>query len=187
MEKKEHLDTTHKKREEQAMRHQIADAYLELLKTKTADEISVTEIARAAGVSRMAFYRKFEDKTSIVDFYLGGILHWEVAYNEATGEDYDIWSEPFGVRFFKAMKRYREQILLLAKRGYSDLILRVINLTNECAGGDMPTSSIERYNLYFLAGAGFNAMLIWLKNGCVESPDEMARALAKYMRLDSGK
>lgn len=169
------------KREEEPIRHRIAYAYLELLKKKDRDEISITEIARAAGVSRMAFYRKFETKWDVVDFYLGGIMHWEVAYDERTGGDLNIWDVEYGVRFFRAMQEHRENILTLVDRGYATLLLRVINLTNENAGGDMPVSSIERYNLYFLAGAGFNAMLIWLRDGCRESPEEMAQALAKYM------
>lgn len=169
------------KREEEPIRHRIAYAYLELLKKKDRDEISITEIAKAAGVSRMAFYRKFETKWDVVDFYLGGIMHWEVAYDERTGGDLNIWDVEYGVRFFRAMREHRENILTLVDRGYATLLLRVINLTNENAGGDMPSSSIERYNLYFLAGAGFNAMLIWLRDGCRESPEEMAQALAKYM------
>lgn len=169
------------KREEEPIRHRIAYAYLELLKKKDRDEISITEIAKAAGVSRMAFYRKFETKWDVVDFYLGGIMHWEVAYDERTGGDLNIWDVEYGVRFFRAMREHRENILTLVDRGYATLLLRVINLTNENAGGDMPSSSIDRYNLYFLAGAGFNAMLIWLRDGCRESPEEMAQALAKYM------
>ena len=169
------------KREEELIRHRIAYAYLDLLKKKDRDEISVTEIARAAGVSRMAFYRKFETKWDVVDFYLGGIMHWEVAYDEEIGGGLSIWGLKYGIRFFEAMQKHRENILTLVDRGYATLLLRVINLTNENAGGDMPASSMERYNLYFLAGAGFNAMLVWLQTGCRETPEEMARALAGYL------
>ena len=170
-------------RTEQAMRHKIVDAYLELLKKKEAEEISVTELTRAAGVSRMAFYRNFQNKQEIVDFYLGGIMHWEVCWDEAAGEERSIWDTAFGVRFFQVMKAHREDILLLMDRGYATLLLRAINLTNECNAGDMPSSSIDRYKLYYLAGAGFNAMLIWLQNGCKETPEEMANALAKYTKM----
>lgn len=169
------------KREEELIRHKIAYTYLDLLKEKDREAISITEIARAAGVSRMAFYRKFQDKWNVVDFYLGGIMHWEVAYDERTGGDLNIWDLEFGKRFFQAMKKHRENILTLVDRGYGNLLLRVINMTNENAGGDMPVSSIDRYHLYFLAGAGFNAMLIWLRDGCRESPEEMAQALQDYM------
>lgn len=177
----ENLDVLNEKREEQLQRHRIADAYLSLLKEKEANKISVTELAKAAGVSRMAFYRKFEDVESVVDFYLGGIMHWEVAYNPETGEDYDIYDVRFGIRFFEAMKRHREEILLLVMRGYSHTIVSSINRTNECAGGDMAMSSIDRYRLYFLSGAGFNVMLVWLRGGCKETPEEMAGAMDRFL------
>ena len=169
------------KREEELIRHKIAYTYLELLRKKARDEISVTELAKAAGVSRMAFYRKFGSKWDVVDFYLGGIMHWEVAWDERNGGDLNIWDLEYGTRFFKAMKEHREDILTLVDRGYATLLLRVINMTNENAGGDMSIRSIERYNLYFLAGAGFNAMLIWLRDGCRESPEEKSQDLRDYM------
>lgn len=169
------------KRAEQAVRHRIVDAYLELLKDRESEAIPVTEIAQKAGVSRMTFYRKFKDKREAVDFYLGGIMHWEVAWDAEKNAEGSIWDLEYGIRFFRVMQKYRETILLLVDRGYATLLLRVINLTNECNAGDMPQSSIDRYDLYFLAGAGFNAMLIWLRDGCRESPEEMALALAAYM------
>ena len=167
-------------RRDETLRHKIVDAYLELLKEKSSEDISITEITQCAGVSRMAFYRKFTSKEEIVDFYLGGIFHWEICWVEELGRELDIWELEFGIRFFEVMKQHREHILLLVDRGYATLLLQVINMTNEMRSGDMPVHSIHRYDLYFLAGAGFNSMLI----GCKESPEEMARALASYM---SGK
>ena len=173
-------------RQPEVLRHRIVNAYLELLREKEDGNISITEITRRAGVSRMAFYRKFASKWEIVDFYLGGIMHWEVAYDEARGADRSIWELEYGIRFFRVMGEHRENILLLVDRGYATLLLRVINLTNECVAGDMPLSSIERYKLYFLAGAGFNSMLIWLRDGCRESPEKMAQALMDYMGGKNG-
>ncbi len=168
-------------REEEVIRHKIVRAYLALLKQRESEEISITEITQAAGVSRMAFYRKFQTKRDVVDFFLGGIMHWEVCWDEATGRERSIWELEFGIRFFEVMREHRDELLLLVDRGYATLLLRAINQTNECVAGDMPSSSIDRYRLYFLAGAGFNAMLIWLRDGCRESPEDMACALAAYM------
>lgn len=170
------------KRTEQAVRHRIVDAYLDLLKDRESEAIPVTEIAQKAGVSRMTFYRKFSSKRDVVDFYLGGIMHWEVAWDPEKNAEWSIWDLEYGIRFFRVMQKYRETILLLVKRGYATLLLRVINLTNECNAGDMPQSSIDRYDLYFLAGAGFNAMLIWLMDGCKETPEEMAGALKEHIQ-----
>lgn len=117
------------KRAEQAVRHRIVDAYLELLREKETSEISVTEISERAGVSRMTFYRKFKDKREAVDFYLGGIMHWEVAWDQEKNVEGSIWDLEYGIRFFRVMEKYRETILLLVERGYATLLLRVINLT----------------------------------------------------------
>lgn len=173
----ENLDILHEKREEQLLRHKISETYLELLRDKPVQDISITAITQAAGVSRMAFYRSFEDKDSMVDFFIGGIMHWEIAYNPETGEDYSIWDHRFGVRFFEAMYRHRDEIALLIDRGYAKVIMESLNRTVENAGGDMPVSSIERYDLYFLAGAAFNAMRVWMKNDYRESAEEIATAL----------
>jgi len=167
-------------RQAEVVRHKIAYAYLDLLKDREAEDISVTEIAKAAGVSRMAFYRKFKDKRDVVDFFLGGIMHWEVSWDEEAGRDRSIWDLGFGIRFFEVMERRRNQILLLVKRGYASVLLHAINQTNVCVAGDMPQNSIERYKLYYLAGAGLNAMLIWLQDGCPENPKEMAKALSVF-------
>ena len=51
----------------------------------------------------------------------------------------------------------------------------LFNNTNEELAGDMPRNSIERYRLYFAAGASYNAMIHWLKSGCKESVEEMAQ------------
>lgn len=168
----------------QGVRHRIMYAYLELLRKKEADQISITQLTKAAGVSRMAFYRQFDSKRDVVDFYFGGMMRWEVAWDREKGRERSIWDPDFGIRFFQVMKEHRETILLLTQRGYASVLLRVINMTNENVAGDMPHHSIERYDLYFLAGAGFNAMMIWLMTGCKETPEEMAGALARHIRID---
>ncbi|KRN75762.1 hypothetical protein IV73_GL000261 [Weissella kandleri] len=45
---------------------QIIDATLTLLQSQSYDQLAVTDIARKAGVSRMAFYRNFGTKESVI-------------------------------------------------------------------------------------------------------------------------
>ena len=47
----------------------MTDALLMLMESKPYDTISVTEITKKAGVSRMAFYRNYEVKDDIIDNY----------------------------------------------------------------------------------------------------------------------
>lgn len=165
--------------QKQDLKVKIAHAYLGLLKKKDSEAISIKTLTEKAGVSRMAFYRKFSSKQAIVEYYLSDIL-WSEMQPEAT-EEVNFWSLDYGLRFFQTMKRHKDLIVLLTQRGYSSVILKIFNEINEYVAGDMPQSSIQRYELYYAAGAAFNAMLVWIREGCKESPESMARQLAMYM------
>ena len=52
----------------------------------------------------------------------------------------------------------------------------------EKLAGDMPANSSDKYMLYFISGANNNILLHWLKTGAVESPYEIARVCAKYLK-----
>lgn len=75
-------------------------------------------------------------------------------------------------------------ILALYENGFGSLVLEIMNRYIEDAAGDMPSSSIERYKLYFVTGAAFNVLIKWLEGGAVESPREMAKACAGFVRGD---
>lgn len=53
---------------------QLISAFLELLKSKSFDEISVSEICEAANVHRATFYKHFDDKFEFLNFCLETLL-----------------------------------------------------------------------------------------------------------------
>lgn len=154
------------------VKNAIAKAFFSLLETRSFDEIAVTEITNKAKVSRMAYYRNFNSKLEILEYYLAQIFE---AMSKGLGEDIDFWTVEYGRIYYHFMKEHRDSILLLERLGFSGLILNNFNATNEELAGDMPRNSIERYKLYYAAGASFNAMIHWLKGGCKESIEDMAR------------
>ena len=83
------------------------------------------------------------------------------------------------------MKKHRERILMLNQIGLSGLFLDKFTATNEDLAGDMPRGSIERYKLYYVAGASYNATIHWLKTGCAESVEEMAQSLDDFVDIHS--
>ena len=167
------------------IKNSIAHAYLKALEEKEADAISISSITQSAKVSRMAFYRNFASKQDIIEYYLTEVLWTEMS--EKSPENSDFWTLEYGIRFFKTMQTHKDLILLLEKRGYASLILQSFNQINEYTAGDMPQNSIKRYELYYIAGASFNAMLVWLREGCKESPENMAINLAEYIGISCTK
>lgn len=155
----------------------ITKTFLALLESKPFDLISVTEITKRAKVSRMAYYRNFESKLDILEYFLAQIFE---AMSRELGEDIDFWTLEYGRVYYHFMKEQRDSILLLDKLGFSGLVLNAFNGTNEEIAGDMPRNSIERYRLYYAAGASYNAMIHWLKGGCKESVEEMAQYTLEF-------
>lgn len=47
---------------------QIEDAFLDLHRSHAIDDITITEIARTAGINRATFYNYFEDKYALYDY-----------------------------------------------------------------------------------------------------------------------
>lgn len=54
-------------------------------------------------------------------------------------------------------------------------VLGVITENMVLSFGDMPSGSIERYRLYYYAGALYNMTARWLEDGARETPEQMAR------------
>ena len=167
------------------VKNQIAFAYLDLLNTSSADEaemITISQITAKANVSRMAYYRNFKSKTDIINYYLSETLWKELEANLSV--NFNFWSVNYVTEFFQLMKKHKTDILLLKKHGYADLILSVFNSLNENLIGDMKCSSIERFKIYYAAGASYNAALHWLENGCHESPEDLAINISAFFHLN---
>ena len=157
----------------------IVNAFFALLEKNDLESISISEITRTAKVSRMAYYRNFNSKIDIIDFYLDDILEEQMAL---LNYDVNFWTVEYGRTFFQSMKKHKERILLLNQIGLDGMLLNKFSAANEEFAGDMPQNSIERYNLYYTAGAAYNGTVEWLKGGCRESVEEMTRSLGKFIK-----
>ncbi len=61
----------------------IAEALLLLMKDKNYNDITIGEITERAGVNRSTYYRHFETKESIIQFYLDSIMEeYQIAFRK---------------------------------------------------------------------------------------------------------
>lgn len=169
------------------VKRKITESLFMLLKKKKFSEITVTDIVSTAGVARASYYRNFDCKEAIIEEYMDMIHHEIIPESELT-DDFDIFSYERIITGFERSLTYflknKSYILILYKNGFGSLIQEILNRYIEDVAGDMPCDSIERYKLYFIAGAVFNVLVQWLENGAVESPLEIATACADFL---SGK
>lgn len=156
----------------------IINALFDLMDSKNFSEITITEIVSKAGVARQSYYRNFDSKESIIeeffDMFHKEILE-EIKEKEIRSLGYD-----FVTALLSALLKYKSQILKLNQSNFTRFNLEMIDQYIEAAAGDMSSTSIDRYILYYFAGAIYNTAINWLENGAVESREEMAAAICKF-------
>lgn len=155
----------------------ITDALFELMHEKNISEITVTEIIRKAGVARASYYRNYESKEDVLVTLVRDVLEYfrmTMDYDLAEGITYR-----HVVRCFAFFQEFGEYALNLYESGFASLVLDELNQFHEMIAGNMPASSIERYELYMYMGALFNTAINWLQSGAKESPEEMAAAFCR--------
>ena len=155
----------------------IVTALIELMKVTEYDRITITDITKKAGVSRMAYYRNYTSKDDILNKFIeevGESIHSVVESHSSEKEVYD-----YCYLLFDQLGRYSDIGLVAYKANLGELILSAINkfMLKTYPPSDTADAEAEiasRYRRYFFAGAFFNVFTQWIKNGRRESPAKLA-------------
>ena len=148
----------------------IFTALLILMEKKPYEEITITDIAKKAGVSRMSYYRLYKSKDDILEELL------ERA--KAIGS---ITRYQFGLMIFQTTKENDRLLKAVLKAQLYELLLRRLikfcyYLAEHIVQMDMSDKRTE-YWVYEEAGR-FSLMLVcWIERDLKESPEEMAHIL----------
>ncbi len=171
----------------------ICEALIESIEEKGFDALSVTDITARANVNRSTFYLHFRDKFDLlmqteqdVIQDLEKILLQALAMNIADINQLDV-PLPVVVSMFTYFKEHARVInALLGLKGdfsFQSQIKKAIqkNISLGFLSGikSINFSVPSEYLISYTISAHLGVVQVWLKNGCVESPQEMAIILAK--------
>jgi AcrR family transcriptional regulator len=166
---------------ENLTRSYIFKAYLKLLESKPFEKISVSEITKKAGVSRMSFYRNFSSKEDLtfqgIDEIIINIKQNIKKYNKVN--IFVITKE-----VFEEAKKYKNAFLSFDNSPFSRQIMSV---SASRLKDNIPIDYINRTSKYipiFYFSAVCTTMFEWLKNGTQESSDEMARMISSLINIE---
>lgn len=155
----------------------IGESVINLMKEKDYEEITISDIVKKAGVSRMTFYHYYQSKTDALNNYLYEII--EIYLEECSrsiGIDtfYDVIHIRHAFLFFD---QYSEFFLTLA---HANLHSMMINAINEYMLKFVdPVYPRSAYELYYYGGALLNVFLKWEEGGKQEPVDEIVRVICR--------
>ena len=164
------------------VKQSIVNALFELMNEKSITDISVQDIVRKANVARQSYYRNFDSKEDIIDEFFNFVHEDMLATLRENAVR--LLSYDFIYHYLHVIFKHREKLLTLYRHQFVRHSLETINRFVEEGAGDMPYNSIDRYLLYYYAGAMYNTAMNWLQNGAVESCDNMAQAICRFMSSD---
>lgn len=158
----------------------IGEAIISLVKTKDFEHITISDIVKKAGVSRMTFYKYYHSKKDVIKDYMGEIIsgYLEKCDGKFTMEDFQDYNHiKEAILFFD---NYSDFLLTLSKARQYDIIVEALNEFMLTYVYPEYTGSI--YELYFYSGALLNTFLKWEESGKKEPIDEIVNIILSLIK-----
>ena len=162
----------------------IYKALIKLLGKKQYDKITVCEITKTAGVSRMSFYRNFESKEDLI---FKGINDIVKSVNNKIKQHEVINTYTITKEFFEIFKNFKS---IFPSFDNSSITKTMLDTIIKRMRENVPVDYMNKTSKYipiFYFGAISTTMIDWLKSGANETPDEMARMVSSLISIDFPK
>ena len=150
---------------------QITNAFLKLLEKNSIENISISKIADCAGVSRMTFYRNYEDKTDILRQHLAQLLQENYAEFLSAG---NLSGEYYFGALFGHFKTNRKFYLTLFQNDLGHLLLEHIV---SIAGPKPEHDNTSAYRMAYFAYGLYGWIREWAARGMPEDTQEITAIL----------
>ncbi len=166
------------------VKESIFTALMILMEKKDFREITITEVTKRAGVSRMSFYRYYSILEDVITDYLDELFedYFKIVLINEHGYNKDSMR-----MFFEEFRKQGRLVSNLIKSNISHLILeRCIDLFHSlskdivCVSDDCPGDG--KYLIDFAAGGLYKVLIEWVKSGMKEEEEEMAEICYYMMR-----
>ena len=168
------------------MKYRLADAMKVCMKKMPVEKITVKEIVAECGTTRQTFYRNFQDKYDLINWYFDRILlesfrhmgEGKTVYEGLVNKFHYIEEEKL---FFKAAFRTDEQNCL--KDHDFQLILRFYAKRIE-EKTQKPVPEHLKFLLEMYCQGSVYMTVRWLLGNMKQTPEEMAKNLVDAMPLE---
>ncbi|WP_285937990.1 TetR/AcrR family transcriptional regulator [Faecalibaculum rodentium] len=174
---------TRQRKTSEFLRTCIFEGLMLLLDQKKYEDITISELAEKAGVSRMTYYRTYENKEDVVIQFLrtrtDSLLRQfdEGNYNNRYEWYRDIFEEILEQKdvTYKILKT--PQLCAVALEHFNNFAKVLLPRVYKIEGD----STVMHNRIIYQTGGFVFLMSHWVLDGCKQSPDEMARLLDSYI------
>lgn len=152
----------------------IFEGFYNLLKKNNCEDISVSDICKKAGVSRMSFYRNFKSKDDLINKSLEKTL-----MNLAKRlKSYDKINQYIVTReIFETIKNYKEAFESLKNSNYAKRFMDSVSQKLFNFSPEDKINPTKQYIPIFYFSALTGVINTWINNGAKENSDDMAKLI----------
>lgn len=138
----------------------LQQALILLMEKKDYRDISITELCKKAGVSRMAFYSNYETKDNLLETIVLDVNKRFIAKVGSPFRDYvDVnWY----ITLFNTAAEFANTLRLIFRAGFK---YKYISIINSLVLHDENISDKERYTRLMWSGGITNTIINWLESG----------------------
>lgn len=154
----------------------LKTALLALMRERSCKDLSVSELCRKAGVSRMAFYRNYRVvndhfREAATDLNEEIVRALGSPFRSGTGAG---WYE----QTFRLIRERREDVAVMFREDFQFAWMQVVNAL---AVHDSSFSTEKKIQRLIWCGGFENIVAWWLSGGMKETPEEMAEYCERYL------
>ncbi len=157
----------------------IAEALISLMDSHKIEDITITDIVKRAGVSRMTYYKYYQSKADVLSKYFQEIVNEYIKETRSKTDIGNFNDYAHICHCFHFFQKYSHFVSTILKENLYSILINAINRYMD--SNILPNSSYSKYELYYYAGALSNTYVNWIKNGMEESPEEIADIVCQFL------
>lgn len=164
----------------------LEDALLHLMKSKSIEQITTTELCRTAGINRNTFYAHYPNPMNLLERIQNEFIAIivELIGTTAKEDSYSLLLE----RVFDAIVEHKAlSMVLLSRNGDPNYLRRVIDTARvpvieywRKMGAELPAEDLDTM-FTFLSHGSKQVILQWTENDFDKSPKELAETIGNLV------
>lgn len=167
--------------QKQLSKESIQQALFELLKVQEYSTVTISQLAKKAGVSRMGFYRNYDTKDQVLtDYFDNYMQELYQSLNDASPKD----PTSISLDYFNYVKENAELFtVLIQSKAEQILIERFTYYVSKFYLENVQSIPFEgtyaKYWNDFVSAGLYKLTIEWIKNDCRESSEFLAELVTK--------